>query len=176
MKFSVQLALACFSAGVLSNVTPRHPIIVQKVLGECREDVVELDAAVKVFQYDPSPIQDATNSLVDTIVRGNAEIAAQATLSLPDTLELDTTVTIFITHVKTLIDDLKAKRDVVKAALKCGLIRENIEVINTAAFTLITTIVGKCNPLAHEIAEKQKQAFETVLIDCKDYYNTSNCP
>ncbi|EJP62251.1 hypothetical protein CRV24_005193 [Beauveria bassiana] len=178
MKFSVQLALACFSVGVLSNATPRHPTTtIQNVIGECQTGVDNLDTECKAYDGgDTSLLQKTATTLVDIIVRGNTEIAVQPSLSLSATLELTTTVTTFIDHVKILTETLKAKRDVVKAALKCGLVRENIDVINTAAGTFIGTVVGKCNPLAQEVAKQKAQILQALLNGCKEDYSTVNCP
>ncbi|KAM3524925.1 hypothetical protein MY4038_007507 [Beauveria bassiana] len=178
MKFSVQLALACFSVGVLSNATPRHPTTtIQNAIGECQKGVDNLDTECKAYNGgDTSLLQKSATTLVDIIVRGNTEIALQPSLSLSATLELTTTVTTFIDHVTILTETLKSKRDVVKAALKCGLVRENIDVINTAAGTFIETVVGKCSPDAKAVTEQTAQILQALLSGCKEYYSTSNCP
>ncbi|OAA35633.1 Cell wall galactomannoprotein [Beauveria brongniartii RCEF 3172] len=94
MKLSAQLALACFSASVLSNVTPRDPSDFPKVIDRVGQEVVSVNTAVSGFSGDTSAMQDAATTLVDTIISGNTELSAQATLSLAATFELAARVTI----------------------------------------------------------------------------------
>ncbi|KAM3434342.1 hypothetical protein NHJ13734_006032 [Beauveria thailandica] len=176
MKFSAPLALACFSAGVLSNVTPRDPSDFPKVIETVEKDVDILKIAIDAYGGDISPVQAAVTTLVDDIISGNTKLSAQATLSLAETFELNEKVTIFINHVKDLIKSLQLKLVVIRADGKCGLVRENIYAIDTAAVTLMKTIVVHCNPAVQEIGEQKEALLQGLLNGCKEDFNTSNCP
>ncbi|KAM3427072.1 hypothetical protein MY4824_009666 [Beauveria thailandica] len=176
MKFSAPLALAGFSAGVLSNVTPRDPSDFLEVIDSVEKRVDSLTIAIDAYGGDTSPVQAAVTTLVDDIISGNTKLSAQATLSLAVTFELNEKVTIFINHVKDLIKSLQLKLVVIRADGKCGLVRENIYAIDTAAVILMKTIVAHCNPLAQKIAEEREALLQGLLNGCKEDFSTSNCP
>ncbi|KAK8147660.1 hypothetical protein G3M48_001223 [Beauveria asiatica] len=176
MKFSAPLALACFSAGVLSNVTPRDPSDFLKVIDSVENCVDSLKIVVDAYSGDASPVQAAVTTLVDDMMSGNTKLSAQATLNLAETFELNEKVTSFINHVKDLIKSLQLKLVVIRADGKCGLVRENIYAIDTAAVTLMKTIVVHCNPVAQKIAEEREALLQGLLNGCKEDFNTSNCP
>ncbi|KAM3446781.1 hypothetical protein MY3296_009355 [Beauveria thailandica] len=176
MKFSAPLALACFSAGVLSNITPRDPSDFLKVIDSVENSVDSLRIVVDAYSGDASPVQAAVTTLVDDMMSGNTKLSAQATLSLAATVELDEQVTRFINHVKDLIKSLQLKLVVIRADGKCGLVRENIYAIDTAAVTLMKTIVVHCNPAVEEITKEKEALLQGLLNGCKENFSTSNCP
>lgn len=176
MKFSAQIAVACLSVGALAHVAPRALSDFQGVLNTVQTDVDALDSAVNAFTSNTAPVQAAATKLVNDINSGNSNLAGQPVLNLADTFTLNSQVTSFKNHAKTLVDDLKAKRPTVISTGNCGLVRNNIDSINTSAGALIQTIVAKADPQAKSIAQSQAKAIQAILDDGKAYYTTANCP
>ncbi|KAJ4144263.1 hypothetical protein LMH87_003153 [Akanthomyces muscarius] len=176
MKFSAQIAVACLSAGALAHVAPRALSDFQQVLTTVQTDVDNLDSAINAFTGNTAPVQSAATTLVNDINSGNSQLSGQPVLSLADTFTLNNQVTSFKNHAKTLVTDIKAKRPTVISTGNCGLVRDNVNAINTAAGALIQTIVAKANPSAKSIAEGQAKDIQAILDDGKAYYTTANCP
>ncbi|KAM3502991.1 hypothetical protein MY11210_008881 [Beauveria gryllotalpidicola] len=176
MKFSAQIALACFSAGALANVAPRALDDFDTVLTNVQYKVDELDLAVKAFNGDISPLQAAATKLVDEMSSGNNHLSSQPALSLADTFAMNSEVNSLKHYVKDLTNDCKTKRPVFMASGNCGPVRENLVAIKIATDNLIETIKSKVHPLAKSIAEEEKRDIQAMLEGCQDYYNTKNCP
>lgn len=176
MKFSAQIAVACLSAGALAGVAPRALSDFQQVMNTVQTDVDGLDSAINAFNGNTGPVQSAATTLVNDINSGNSHLSGQPVLNLADTFTLNSQVSSFSNHAQTLVNDIKAKRPTVIQTGNCALVRDNINAINTAAGTLIQTIVSKADPAAQSIAQSQAKKIQAILDDGKAYYTTANCP
>ncbi|ATY65967.1 Cell wall galactomanno [Cordyceps militaris] len=175
MHLAASLVLLTALTGAHGLVAQRDAAPVIAVLTAVQNDIDGLDAAVQGWTTDPAPVLDASNQLVATIGQGTTTVQGTADLTLEESLDLLPPVDSLKQHAQTLVDDLKAKKDVIQQAGLCEIVSGQIADISTASKQLIDATVSKVPPEAQDIAAQQAQGINDVLADAQTAFSAENC-
>lgn len=176
MHFSASVTvIAAALSGVHGLVVQRDASVILGVLKNVQTDVEGLDSAVKAWTNDPAPVLDSSNKLVATISQGTSTVQASAPLSLNDSIGLLGPVKDLRAHAQTLVNDLKAKKDVVQKGGLCDAVSSQISSISDKSKGLINATVSKVPQAAQDIAKQQAQGFIDTLSDAQTAFNKDNC-
>lgn len=114
MRLASAVAIASIVTGAYSFIIARAAKAIRGVISTVQADVDGLDSAIKDWTTDPEPILDASNKLSAAIKDSSVTVKSSQSLSLNDAVTLLGPVEKLTAHVKTLLDDLKGKKDLIQ--------------------------------------------------------------
>ncbi|KFH43078.1 hypothetical protein ACRE_061930 [Hapsidospora chrysogenum ATCC 11550] len=187
MKLSIHVAAACLASGAVSNTVTiqdnavRHSIVgrdaaaVSEVLNTVGSDILELDSAVKAFNGEPGPLEQAAQALLDSIKQGTQTIGTADDMTLGDALALQDPVKNLGEDAKVLTEDLKAKKPVIQQAGLCDTTLQQVTQIKDASEALIDAAISKLPGIAQGIAEDFASDMVDVLEHLQGAFSEANC-
>ncbi|KAL4877743.1 hydrophobic surface binding protein A-domain-containing protein [Aspergillus karnatakaensis] len=163
--FTLALATAAMATPAKRQSSPAD--IIETISGQ----VSELSSAVDAFDgSDPQPVQDASDTLVETINSAVEQVNSGPDLSNADALALTGPVQDLIDQVDVVIDGLIEKQDLVVEAGAGGAVKTSLDQQYAAAAALAEAISSKVPAALEEIAAELSAGITNAIQRGIDAY------
>lgn len=160
---------------VSRDIVSRDQKTVVGVLSSVQASIDSLDNVVKAGVSDLSALLGASNKLIDAISSGTTTVTGTSSLTLIETIKIIKPVQSLQAHAKTLVDDLKAKKQQIEQGGLCGVVAQQIGTIDQNSQALVKATVSKTAQIAQTVAAKVAQPILDILADAKTSFNDQNC-
>lgn len=175
MKVTTSITLLGAASLAHGYVVPRDLKTVVDVFTSVQTSIDGLDTVVKAWSSDLAPLLDASNKLISSITTGTNTVSGSTPLTLIETIRIIKPVQSLEAHARTLVDDLKGKKQQIEQGGLCGVVGQQIDTINTDSQALTKATISKVPPVAQDVATQVAQGILDVLADAKNSFSEQNC-
>lgn len=155
MKFSVIFSSIALVAGVTAELQSRQVQKIVDVINDINEKTKALDSAVKSWNgkvADATDVLSASSDLGDTVSSGTSTVKGLQTLGNTDALELQEPVQDLTKTVKSVVDDLIAKKSTIVANGAGSAVEAQLTEQQSSSKGLSDAIVSKVPEALQSIA------------------------
>ncbi len=165
--------------GVMGDYIPtrveRDLPAISSAVGQVDTGIKNYDEAVKSFNGDPTQLNSAAQSLVNTLNSATTLVQQSSNLTVNDAATLQGSITNLGTDGSTLITDLDSKKPAIQAAGQCANVLQQTTDISNATNNLVNAVVAKLPESVQSVGSQVASAISQILQQPIGDFSAGNC-